>query len=241
MPYYPDLQDAGVPQPSGDGPFAVFDEHLSELGPRHPNRYMAHNGEINTLRGNMNWMFARQGMMKSPLYGADLQKLFPIMEPQCSDSGNFDNALELLLHAGRSLPEAVMMMIPEAWQATSDDARGQAGVLRISLGPAGAVGRPGVYLLHRRALHRRRSRPQRPATQPLLHHQRRQGRDGQRSRRSGDRSGQTCKIKGRLQPGRMFLVDFEKGRIIDDGELKHEVANRRPYRDWLRRQRHPAQ
>ncbi len=77
---------------------------------------MAHNGEINTLRGNANWLTARQGVMQSELFDGDLPKLFPIIEPHCSDSGNFDNALELLLHAGRTLPEAVMMMIPEAWQ-----------------------------------------------------------------------------------------------------------------------------
>ncbi|MCA9067755.1 MAG: glutamate synthase subunit alpha, partial [Planctomycetaceae bacterium] len=78
-----------------------------------PCRFMAHNGEINTVRGNANWLTARQGVMESELFGEDLQKLFPIIEPHCSDSGNFDNALELLLHAGRSLPEAIMMMIPE--------------------------------------------------------------------------------------------------------------------------------
>ena len=82
----------------------------------HPQRYIAHNGEINTVRGNGNWMFARQGMMQSPLFGDDLEKLFPLIEPHCSDSGNFDNALEILVMAGRSLPEAVMMMVPEAWQ-----------------------------------------------------------------------------------------------------------------------------
>src|SRR5262249_47280900 len=113
---YPDLQDA------------EFETHLAMIHSRfstntfpswdraHPQRYMAHNGEINTVRGNSNWMFARQGMMKSELFGNDLKQLFPIIEPHCSDSGNFDNALELLIMSGRSLPEAIMMMVPEAWQ-----------------------------------------------------------------------------------------------------------------------------
>ena len=81
-----------------------------------PNRFMSHNGEINTLRGNQNWMKARQGVLQSELFGDDLDKLFPIVEPDCSDSGTFDNVLEFLLMSGRSLQEAVMMMIPEAWQ-----------------------------------------------------------------------------------------------------------------------------
>jgi hypothetical protein len=92
-------------KPFGDGALAVFDEHLSQLGPRAAQSLHGHNGEINTLSGNANWMFARQGVMRSELFGDDLKKLFPIIEPHCSDSGNFDNALELLLHAGRSCPK----------------------------------------------------------------------------------------------------------------------------------------
>ena len=116
LPYFPDLNDAD------------YKTHLAMVHSRfstntfpswdraQPCRFMSHNGEINTARGNSNWIFARQGMMQSDLFGDDLEKLFPIIEPNCSDSGNFDNALELLLHSGRSLPEAMMMMIPEAWQ-----------------------------------------------------------------------------------------------------------------------------
>src|SRR5690606_3033605 len=81
-----------------------------------PNRFMSHNGEINTLKGNINWMQARQGVLRSELFGDDLQKLFPIVEPDCSDWGTFDNVLEFLLMTGRTLQEAIMMMIPEAWQ-----------------------------------------------------------------------------------------------------------------------------
>ncbi|HID24301.1 MAG TPA: glutamate synthase subunit alpha, partial [Planctomycetaceae bacterium] len=116
FPYYPDLKDpdyashlAMVHSRFSTNTFPSWDR-------AQPNRFMCHNGEINTLRGNMNWMFARQGVMKSDLFGEDLQKLFPIIEPHCSDSGNFDNALEFLYHCGRTLQEVVMMMIPEAWQ-----------------------------------------------------------------------------------------------------------------------------
>src|SRR5580698_2143354 len=236
VPYYPDLQDAD------------YRSHLAMVHSRfstntfpswdraHPNRYMAHNGEINTLRGNRNWMLARQGMMSSPLFGADLEKVFPIIEPHCSDSGNFDNALELLLHAGRSLPEAVMMMIPEAWQnhpSMPEEKRAfyeyHSALQEPWDGPASISFTDGHYI--GAVLDRNGLRPSRYyitkddkvvmasevgvlAVEP-----------------------EDVLIKGRLQPGRMFLVDFKKGRIIDDRELKHEVATRRPYREWLSRQR----
>ena len=114
--YYPDLKDP------------TFESHLAMVHSRfatntfpswdraQPLRFMSHNGEINTVKGNANWMFARQGVLQSELFGDDLPKLFPIVEPDCSDSGTFDNALEFLLMTGRSLQESVMMMVPEAWQ-----------------------------------------------------------------------------------------------------------------------------
>jgi glutamate synthase (ferredoxin) len=115
----------------------------------HPYRFLAHNGEINTLRGNINWIYARQAMFRSERF------------PRCrsssrsstggSDSAMFDNALELLLHTGRSLPHAIMMMIPEAWQSHESMSAGEARLLRVPRLPAGAVGRPGVHRLHRRA------------------------------------------------------------------------------------------
>jgi glutamate synthase (NADPH/NADH) large chain len=236
MKFYPDLQDA------------EYRSHLAMVHSRfstntfpswdraHPNRYVAHNGEINTLRGNKNWMFARQGMMRSELFGTDLKKLFPIIEPECSDSGNFDNALDLLLHAGRSLPEAVMMMIPEAWQQhpTMPEEKHAFYEYHSALqepwdGPASISFSDGHYI--GAVLDRNGLRPSRYyitkddkvvmasevgvlAIEP-----------------------EDVLVKGRLQPGRMFLVDFTKGRIIDDGELKHDVATRRPYREWLSRQR----
>ena len=116
VPYYPDLADTD------------YTTHLAMLHSRfstntfpswdraQPNRFMCHNGEINTLQGNTNWMRAREGMARSDLYGDQLSKLFPVVEPDCSDSGNFDNVLEFLIMTGRTLPEAAMMMIPEAWE-----------------------------------------------------------------------------------------------------------------------------
>ncbi len=235
-PYYPDLQDAD------------YRSHLAMVHSRfstntfpswdraHPNRYMAHNGEINTLRGNRNWMLARQGMMSSPLFGADLEKVFPISEPHCSDSGNFDNALELLLHAGRSLPEAVMMMIPEAWQnhpSMPEEKRAfyeyHSALQEPWDGPASISFTDGHYI--GAVLDRNGLRPSRYYVT----------KDDKVVMASEvgvlDINPSDVKLKGRLQPGRMFLVDFEKGRIIDDEELKLEVATRRPYGEWLRRQR----
>jgi glutamate synthase (NADPH) large chain len=236
VPYYPDLQDAD------------YRSHLAMVHSRfstntfpswdraHPNRYMAHNGEINTLRGNKNWMLARQGMMSSPLFGADLEKVLPISEPHCSDSGNFDNALELLLHAGRSLPEAVMMMIPEAWQnhPTMPEEKRAFYEYHSALqepwdGPASISFTDGHYI--GAVLDRNGLRPSRYYVT----------KDDKVVMASEvgvlDINPSDVKLKGRLQPGRMFLVDFEKGRIIDDEELKLEVATRRPYGEWLRRQR----
>ncbi len=137
----------------------------------HPNRYMAHNGEINTLRGNANWMFARQGVMSSQRFGSDLRKLFPVIEPHCSDSGNFDNALELLVNTGRSLPEAIMMMIPEAWQnhpvSMPEDKRAfyeyHSALQEPWDGPASVSFTDGKCI-------GADPRPQRPSTKPLLCH-----------------------------------------------------------------------
>jgi glutamate synthase (NADPH/NADH) large chain len=234
--YYPDLQDAD------------YRSHLAMVHSRfstntfpswdraHPYRYMAHNGEINTVRGNLNWMFARQGMMKSPLFGTDLKKVFPVSEPHCSDSGSFDNALELLVHAGRSLPEAVMMMIPEAWQnhpSMAEEKRAfyeyHSAIQEPWDGPASISFTDGHYI--GAVLDRNGLRPSRYYVT----------KDDKVVMASEvgvlDIDPSDVKLKGRLQPGRMFLVDFEKGRIVDDAELKLEVATRRPYRDWVRRQR----
>ncbi|MCH7686156.1 MAG: glutamate synthase large subunit, partial [Planctomycetes bacterium] len=236
LPYFPDLQD-----PDYKSHLAMVHSRFStntfpSWDRAQPNRFMSHNGEINTLRGNMNWMFARQGMMNSDLFGDDLHKLFPIVEPHCSDSGNYDNAMEMLYHAGRSLPEVVMMMIPEAWQnhhAMADDKRAfyeyYSALQEPWDGPASISFTDGHYI--GAVLDRNGLRPSRYYVT----------KDDKVVMASEvgvlDVPPENVKIKGRLQPGKMFLVDFEQGRIIDDDELKSDVAIRRPYGQWLKQQR----
>ncbi|MBI1902978.1 MAG: glutamate synthase large subunit [Planctomycetia bacterium] len=236
MPYFPDLADP------------AFKSHLAMVHSRfstntfpswdraHPMRYMCHNGEINTLRGNMNWMHAREGVVNSPLFGGDIQKLFPISEPDCSDSGTFDNTLEFLLMTGRTLQEAVMMMIPEAWQnheTMSEQKRAfyeyHSCLMEPWDGPASIVFTDGDYIgavLDRNGL--------RPSRYYLTH-------DGKVIMASEvgvlPVDPQRVKVKGRLQPGRMFLVDFQQGRLVPDDELKEEFSRGRPYGQWLRAQR----
>ena len=236
LPYFPDLQDPD------------FASHLAMVHSRfstntfpswdraHPLRFIAHNGEINTVRGNANWMTARQGVMQSDLFGDDLRKLFPITEPHCSDSGSFDNALELLYHAGRSLPEAVMMMIPEAWQnheSMPEDKRAfyeyHSALQEPWDGPASVSFTNGDCIgavLDRNGL--------RPSRYYVTHDDR-----VIMASEVGvlDVDPANVKHKGRLQPGKMFLVDFAQGRIIDDEELKRDIAGRRPYGEWLKEQR----
>ena len=236
VPYFPDLQQddyhshlAMVHSRFSTNTFPSWDR-------AQPCRFMSHNGEINTLRGNANWMFARQGKLASDLFGDDLKRVFPVIEPECSDSGNFDNALELLLHAGRSLPEAVMMMIPEAWQnhhAMPDDKAAfyefHSAIQEPWDGPASISFTDGKYI--GAVLDRNGLRPSRYYVT----------RDDKVVMASEvgvlDVEPADVVSKGRLQPGKMFLVDFEQGRIIGDEELKSEVANRRPYRTWLEQNR----
>ncbi len=201
-----------------------------------PCRYMAHNGEINTLRGNTNWVFARQGMMESGLFGEDLEKVFPVIEPHCSDSGTFDNVLELLVQSGRSLPEAIMMMIPEAWQNHRDMPVGKRAFYEYHSamqepwdGPASISFTNGHIIgavLDRNGL--------RPSRYYVTH-------DDKVVMASEvgvlDIEPSRVKSKGRLQPGKMFLVDFEQGRIIGDEELKQSISSRQPYQQWLENQR----
>ncbi|HEY4234942.1 MAG TPA: glutamate synthase-related protein [Lacipirellulaceae bacterium] len=201
-----------------------------------PNRFMSHNGEINTLRGNMNWMQARQGVVESKLFGNELSKLFPVVEPDCSDSGTFDNVLEFLLMTGRSLQESVMMMIPEAWQnheSMPEDKRAfyeyHSCLMEPWDGPASIVFTDGKYIgavLDRNGL--------RPSRYYLTHDDRVIMASEVGVLRI---EPENIKAKGRLQPGRMFLVDFEKGRLIPDEELKHEISNKRTYAAWLADQR----
>ena len=236
FPFYPDLQDER------------YETHLAMVHSRfstntfpswdraQPNRFMSHNGEINTVKGNRNWMTAREGVVKSDLFGEDVSKLFPIIEPDFSDSGSFDNVLEFLLLSGRTLQEAVMMMIPEAWQ--SDDNMSQAkrdfyqyhsALMEPWDGPASIAFTDGDYIgavLDRNGL--------RPSRYYLTH-------DDKVIMASEvgvlTVDPANVKEKGRLQPGKMFLVDFEQGRLVPDEELKNEFAARRPYGEWLMEQK----
>ena len=198
----------------------------------HPYRYVAHNGEINTLRGNVNWMHARESMFASPLFGDDVEKLFPIIAPGGSDSAGFDNALELLVHTGRPLSQAVMMMIPEAWQKHESMSAEKRAFYRYHAclteawdGPASIAFSDGTVI--GAVLDRNGLRPSRYVVT----------KDGLVVMASEvgvlDIAPENVVAKGRLQPGRMFLVDLAQGRIIADEELKAAIAARQPYQRWL--------
>ena len=236
FPFYPDLQDED------------YESHLAMVHSRfstntfpswdraQPNRFMSHNGEINTLLGNKNWMNARQGVASSELFGEDLAKLFPIVEPDCSDSGTFDNVLEFLLMTGRTLQEAVLMMIPEAWQqddAMSAEKRAfyeyHSCLMEPWDGPASIAFTDGTYI--GAVLDRNGLRPSRYyVTDDDLCIM---------ASEVGVVDVDPAKVvaKGRLQPGRIFLIDFDGGRLIPDEEIKTEWAKRRPYGEWIARQR----
>src|SRR5215468_11294992 len=198
----------------------------------HPYRYVAHNGEINTLRGNVNWMHARQSLLSSPLFGKDIKKLFPIIAPDGSDSANFDNAVELLLQGGRSLPHVMAMLIPEAWAGNphmNPDKRAfyeyHACVMEPWDGPAAIAftdGRVIGAVLDRNGL--------RPSRYVVT-------KDGFVVMASEvgvlDIAPENVEHKDRLQPGRMFLVDTEEARIVGDEEIKESMAAAKPYRQWL--------
>jgi len=198
----------------------------------HPYRYLAHNGEINTLRGNINWMRAREALFDSELFGEDTKKIRPVVNPYGSDSAMFDNTLELLVLAGRSLPHAMMMMIPEPWSnhESMDDARRAFYQYHSSLmepwdGPASIAFTDGKQI--GAVLDRNGLRPSRYyVTKDDLVIMASEA--GVLDVPPGD-----VLRKGRLQPGRMFLVDTEQGRIVEDEEIKQKVASERPYRLWL--------
>ena len=201
-----------------------------------PLRCLSHNGEINTLRGNKNAMHSRQGVVEGELFGDDLRKLFPVAEPGLSDSGTLDNVLEFLYMNGRTMPEAAMMMIPEAWQkhehmsqAKRDFYEYHSCLMEPWDGPASIAFTDGTVIgatLDRNGL--------RPSRYYLTHDDR---------VIMASEVGvlpvppETVKHKGRLQPGRMFLIDFEQGRMIPDLELKKDIASQRPYGEWLNEQR----
>ena len=198
----------------------------------HPNRYLIHNGEINTLRGNVNWMNARQSLVKSELFGEDIKKILPIINQDGSDSAMFDNCLEFMMLSGRSLPHAAMMMIPEPWsnhESMSDEKKAfyeyHSCLMEPWDGPAAMAFTDGSVVgavLDRNGL--------RPARYYVT-------KDDLVIMASEvgvlDVPAEDVVIKERLRPGRMLLIDTNQGRIINDDELKNSIASANPYREWL--------
>ena len=230
--YYLDLQDTRCVSALGLVHQRFSTNTFPEWPLAHPYRYVAHNGEINTVKGNYNWMKAREGVMSSPVLAADLQKLYPISFADQSDTATFDNCLELLTMAGYPISQAMMMMIPEPWEnhTTMDERRRafyeyHAAMLEPWDGPASIVFTDGRQI--GATLDRNGLRPSRYCItdDDLVI--------------MGSESGvlpvPENKIvrKWRLQPGKMFLIDLEQGRMIDDEELKSGLANSKPYKQWI--------
>ena len=198
----------------------------------HPYRYVIHNGEINTLRGNVNWLRAQEDALESELFGSEIKKVLPIIQPDGSDTAMFDNTLEFLVMAGRSLPHAMMMMIPEPWshhETMSDEKKAfyeyHANLMEPWDGPAAIGFSDGIVvgaLLDRNGL--------RPARYCVT-------KDNKVVLASEvgvlDIPPENIAYNGRLEPGKMLLVDTAEGRIISDEELKNKMAKEHPYRDWL--------
>src|SRR6266568_1921727 len=230
--YYPDLS-----HPAMESALALVHSRFStntfpSWNRAHPYRYLAHNGEINTLRGNINWMHARQAMFESELFGDDIKKILPIINTDGSDSAVFDNCLELLALGGRSLPHAVMMMIPEPWEnheSMEPERRAfyeyHSCLMEPWDGPASIAFTDGVRI--GAVLDRNGLRPSRYyVTKDDLVIM---------ASEAGvlEVEPERVATKGRLQPGRMFLVDTGEGRIVADEELKSQFAREHPYQEWL--------
>jgi glutamate synthase domain-containing protein 2/glutamate synthase domain-containing protein 1/glutamate synthase domain-containing protein 3 len=230
--YYPDLQNPAVTTAMALVHSRFSTNTFPSWDRAHPNRLIAHNGEINTLRGNVNWMKAAQANFKSDVLKGDIKKVVPVINTDGSDSAQFDNCVELLVMAGRELPHAMMMMIPEPWENhESMDAERKAFYEFHSCliepwdGPASMAFTDGIRI--GACLDRNGLRPSRyyvtkddvvimaseAGVLPI--------------------APERVLEKGRLQPGRMFLVDTEQGRIIADEELKKKFASAQPYRQWL--------
>ncbi len=230
--YFPDLRDPDFQSALGLVHSRFSTNTFPSWERAHPYRYIAHNGEINTLRGNINWMHARQSMFASPLFGEDIKKIQPVINIEGSDSLIFDNALELMVLSGRSLPHAVMMMIPEPWAAhesMSDEKKAfyeyHSCLMEPWDGPASIAFTDGTMM--GAVLDRNGLRPSRyyVTKDDLVI--------------MASEAGvlpiepERVAFKGRLQPGRMFLVDMKEGRIVADEEIKEAIAKAHPYRQWL--------
>ncbi len=230
--FFPDLSDERVVSPLA----LVHSRFSTNTFPSwplaHPYRYIAHNGEINTVKGNRNWMRARESLLKSDYFGEDLERIFPIVEMSGSDSASFDEVLELLYLGGRSLPHSILMMIPEAWEnhATMSQKRRDFYAFHASMmepwdGPACVTFTNGHQV--GAVLDRNGLRPSRYWVTD----------DGLVVLASEvgvlDFPAEKIVRKGRLQPGKMFLVDIESGRIIEDDEIKDQLADAAPYGQWL--------
>jgi glutamate synthase (ferredoxin) len=230
--YFPDLQDPDFESALGLVHSRFSTNTFPSWERAHPYRYIAHNGEINTLRGNINWMQARQSLFASELFGEDIKKIQPVVNVDGSDSLIFDNALELMVLSGRSLPHAMMMMVPEPWTAhESMSAEKKAFYQYHSClmepwdGPASIAFTDGTTI--GAILDRNGLRPSRyyVTKDDLVI--------------MASEAGvlpiepERIEFKGRLQPGRMFLVDTSQGRIVADEEIKHAIATAQPYRQWL--------
>ncbi|MCE0483154.1 MAG: glutamate synthase large subunit [Methylacidiphilales bacterium] len=230
--YYPDLLD-----PSMETALALTHSRFStntfpSWDRSHPYRYIAHNGEINTLRGNINWMRAREALFQSEAFGDDIKKIVPIINEDGSDSAMFDNCLELLIMAGRPLPHAMMMMIPEPWENHEnmpDEKRAfyeyHSCLMEPWDGPASIAFTDGNVIgavLDRNGL--RPSRYYVTKDDMVI-----------MASEVGVLPVEPERIlsKGRLQPGRMFLIDLSQGRIVSDDEIKQKFAQEFPYRQWL--------
>ena len=197
-----------------------------------PFRYICHNGEINTVRGNVSRMFSREEIMESPLFGDDIKKIIPTVLKGKSDSATLDMVVELLLMTGRSLPEAMMMLVPEAWEKNPDMSDAKRAFYEFNSclmepwdGPASIPFTDGNYI--GAVLDRNGLRPSRYTVTKLG--------NVIMSSETGvvDIAPENVEYHGRLEPGKMFLVDMNEGRIVNDEEIKEEIASRHPYRKWL--------